>query len=1362
MKALYFFLLLFLFLAQFSLFPQETSNITLNALRCSKPITIDADLKEWDFSTSIPSCYDLSTLKNTHAVQTMAMYDENYLYFAFRYKDKTPLVNAIDPVFDPQGGWKSDATQIRLKTPDKIIHFTIWYYTPKQLPWVSIHIGLWNPNESPYEDIQDGKKLGIKVAFKKSEHNDGYDEEIAIPWELLQKIKPWVHEKLKCGLEFFWGRENGKDWPEHRFADLINPEKPKREFFWTDPDSWGSLELSDSTHLYSKASILESKIDSVEFNPYPTTGKYPIHYTLEQDQHVTLVIEDSTGRRIRNLIADVPRKKGENTDYWDGKDDLGNEVPSGKYVVRGLCHRPFHLAYQFAFGNPGDPQWLIPDGKGGWLSNHENPFALAVDDQYVYIAAATAEGACTVMALDFEGKKQWGIGGINGGMITRMGPYLYMVVEGCLSSYGVPPGELRLYRYKAKDGTPIPFSNNSPYQIIGHFDAQKPPPLKERLGKAYEEGRLDADWAQKQAIGFTSDESYLYCSLYFEDKILVVDEEGHFIREIPVKKPAGIASNKKGELFIISDKKVYRWNENKGFIPLIESGLSAPIGIALDKDERIYVSEWGKAMNIKVFSKEGKPLSSIGKKGGRNASGIYNPETMFFPWCLGIDPMGNLWVAEWDNAPRRISVWSKEGKIINEFCGSTYYAGEGCIIDPKNPTFGIVMGNGVELDWNKGLWRVISVLWRELKSNALFGPLAGGLAGEGIIQRIVTYNSKKWLISGMQNYACISELTDHYTAKPKVALGTIGYFLSDNCLLPEVIEKNLFFESSALNWAKKTFPCLFFGEGWGKTQIGNFYGRDQIWSLFQFESNQKGYRLNNTFLWIDQDGDGLVEENELALLHQSLEDPLFKGAWWMPIFSQDLSLYWFSVDKNDQLTGWSLPCYGLNDVGSPVYYLNKRKKIFTYQNSKKGYDPPEGWCDSKGNILVITDPLMMFSPEGKLLWQYPDPWPGVHGSHYSAQSYPGRLIGPLYVLGSADGGKDIGEIFCLAGNLGERYLFTTDGLFIGSLFKDCRSAPDVLPQVPYRNMLIDSTSAGGESFGGQFFKNPADGQYYLIGPVSDGRECVIVAKIQGMETIKKMVLSPIVVDYESQGTLEDKNKKENNFPTLSIKFLSEPAFGIPSKNIFPWDSPHSAASIFFDKTHSALATWVFDKDYIYIGFKNVLDDSPMINRGIDPTKLFKTGDAVVFDIRTKNENSKNTNEVEEGDIRLLFSVFQEKPIAILYRYKKEGATNPVAFASPIGVTKVDEVVQLKDAKILLEKDQKAYSLYASIPLKDINFSPKTGTVYRGDFGVIYSDKSGQNDVLRMFWSNKTTGMVNDLSIEAAINPSSWGFFSIER
>jgi hypothetical protein len=40
------------------------------------------------------------------------------------------------------------------------------------------------------------------------------------------------------------------------------------------------------------------------------------------------------------------------------------------------------------------------------------------------------------------------------------------------------------------------------------------------------------------------------------------------------------------------------------------------------------------------------------------------------------------------------------------------------------------------------------------------------------------------------------------------------------------------------------------------------------------------------------------------------------------------------------------------------------------------------------------------------------------------------VIGPLFTLGEADLGGELGRIFAVRGNFGEDYLFTLDGLYI--------------------------------------------------------------------------------------------------------------------------------------------------------------------------------------------------------------------------------------------------------------------------------------------------------------------------------------------
>jgi hypothetical protein len=168
----------------------------------------------------------------------------------------------------------------------------------------------------------------------------------------------------------------------------------------------------------------------------------------------------------------------------------------------------------------------------------------------------------------------------------------------------------------------------------------------------------------------------------------------------------------------------------------------------------------------------------------------------------------------------------------------------------------------------------------------------------------------------------------------------------------------------------------------------------------------------------------------------------------------------------------------------------------------------------------------------------------------------------------------------------------------------------------------------------------------------------------------------------------------------------------------------------------------------------------MVNGGNDVNTLFKTGDAIEFDLRT--QPSRDDKEVIEGDLRLVMSVFEKKPVVVVYRYKAPGAGNPVVFSSPVGKLQVDQVAVLSEARAVFDRHPRGYTLRATVPLASLGFAPVAGRKYRGDIGVIYSDKTGTVNELRMYWANQVSGMVNDLPTEARIVPGTWGRFVVEE
>ena len=70
---------------------------------------------------------------------------------------------------------------------------------------------------------------------------------------------------------------------------------------------------------------------SVNFNPVSNQSS-AISYTLAEGGLITIRV-GTYASYFRTLIQNAKRPAGENTDYWDGRNDLGELVPSGNYLI---------------------------------------------------------------------------------------------------------------------------------------------------------------------------------------------------------------------------------------------------------------------------------------------------------------------------------------------------------------------------------------------------------------------------------------------------------------------------------------------------------------------------------------------------------------------------------------------------------------------------------------------------------------------------------------------------------------------------------------------------------------------------------------------------------------------------------------------------------------------------------------------------------------------------------------------------------------------------------------------------------------------------------------------------------------------
>jgi hypothetical protein len=141
-------------------------------------------------------------------------------------------------------------------------------------------------------------------------------------------------------------------------------------------------------------------------------------------------------------------------------------------------------------------------------------------------------------------------------------------------------------------------------------------------------------------------------------------------------------------------------------------------------------------------------------------------------------------------------------------------------------------------------------------------------------------------------------------------------------------------------------------------------------------------------------------------------------------------------------------------------------------------------------------------------------------------------------------------------------------------------------------------------------------------------------------------------------------------------------------------------------------------------------------------------------LQTDTKGGANHRTAVAGDERLLLSLFQGEPVAVLYRPVVPGTAAPERLAAAT----IDRIVKLDSAKVALKRDT-AHGLYtveAAVPLKELGIDAKRREDLRGDVGVIFADESGKSRSLRLYYYNHHTEMVEDLTTEATLQPSEWG------
>lgn len=655
---------------------------------------IDGKLDDWDLSFMEPCFASEQTVDRLNGEWAL-MYDNNALYVSGKMSlPGRPYKNEAMPT---DQFWQYDLFAFRLSV-DPSLAYPLSHNEGEKNNRVA-HVSVWKntDNGQNYLHIIHGTRIdlapkvnptGSKVAFQ-TDGTSEYTVEMAIPWSALNvpdgknPFKPGDKTAFVFDSRWFGGTI---------FSACFR--KNPGDFAFLNPDTWGQIEfMASSPGLRQRPTMKEiiAEVIAREKDKILAVG-IPIRIEVPDDSmKISVNILDKDGKVIRELAGGESCSKGTYTAYWDGYDAWKNPVKPGNYKWGAYFHKGLEAEYAGSVGTSGIPAYNTPDGKGAWGGDHSNPVDCAADESGFYFLWSGAEAGKAIVKTDCNGKVLWRkTPFVRGGFgphyaIATDGKYVYVTFGE--SNVGNSEGEVKhttyLFKMDAKNGALLTWNDNIADKAI--FSANLTPmslelcpmPINFGTGKENHEPEIAYN---PDCMGIAAAYGKVYMASNNLGKIFILDPQtGEIEGELECAGVRGINFDASGNLFAVSaptgmNPKIVQFEQGRGEgKTVVSNNLEVPYDVAVDNKSQIFVSDQGDSQQVKAFSKKGKIISSIGKKGGRAWQGKYDREALLNPTGLSIDHEGYLLVTE-SSLPKVFSRFSiPDGKLQNRWYGPGVY-----------------------------------------------------------------------------------------------------------------------------------------------------------------------------------------------------------------------------------------------------------------------------------------------------------------------------------------------------------------------------------------------------------------------------------------------------------------------------------------------------------------------------------------------------------------------------------------------------------------------------------------------------------------------------------------------------------------
>lgn len=666
-------------------------------LRAATPIRIDGNANEW---AGVGVSYPLSgAVQNAASFQ--AVYDDTNLYLCVLVNDDSPMKNSTSRSDAPMLLKGGDAISICLGPVNG--QGMNQRFMIAQLEGQPV-VELYRPISATKQTYRFASPVaavtldyvaaanGSRAAMRPTP--TGYCAEVAIPWQLID-LSPAADLTIPFDVQVIFSNAAGNSnastvwWNSTGNGPLCTVDLPTEAQLY--PTAWGTARLMLQMPTIADNTASQKAAVGV-----------PITFTIPMQAKVSMVVENSDGWIVREMLVAESMAAGAHTITWDGRDDYGDPLPPGNYRWRLGYFQGIGSKRIGGAGNSAKPSYRTPDGKGDLGAVHGLVVAVSADATGVYHLGGCEEGNPGFTKLNVNGECQWkhSLGGFGVGRATATDEkYVYMIVTA--------NGKTELVRMDSANGRDVSIGAGGPRVKLGN--------------EALAIGEL-------AIVGNSA-----YFSVTSENRIGVVDlTTGTLKTSLAIPHPTGICKMDETHLYVCTDNSLKTFDLAGGQSTLVANNLDSPRAVCTDAAGQIYVAEHGARQQITIYTPQGQVVRHLGRAGGRPAtSNPYDPQGLYQVCSVAIGPDGNVWFIE-DTNTRRMGVLTPQGTWVKDiFPTIPSQGGAGVDLDDMSrvfyhPGYGSLIAQA-KIDYKTGQWNLES-LYNMTQTGNYTEPASGDLA----------------------------------------------------------------------------------------------------------------------------------------------------------------------------------------------------------------------------------------------------------------------------------------------------------------------------------------------------------------------------------------------------------------------------------------------------------------------------------------------------------------------------------------------------------------------------------------------------------------------------------------------------------